>query len=105
ESELHPDVPQADIQQLLLFIVQGLDLEKMPPAYQQTAMRVMSKESLRQLQGAAMAGAFEKSLMDILNKRIGKDKNAQKVMGEMNDAAAQAQKNAAAQPADFSALA
>jgi hypothetical protein len=103
ESELHPDVPQGEIQQLLLFIVQGLDLEKMPPAFQQTAMRVMSKEALRQLQGAAMAGAIEKSLMDILNQRIAKDKNAREITAEMNDAGKQAQQNAAAAPQDITA--
>jgi hypothetical protein len=101
ESELHPDVLQNEIQQLLFFIVQGMDLEKMPPAFQQTAMRVMSKESLRQLQGAAMAGMIEKSILDIINQRISKDKNAQKVIGQMNDAEKQAQQNAAAAPADF----
>ncbi len=103
ESELHPDVPQGEIQQLLFFIVQGLDLEKMPPAFQQTALRVMSKESLRQLQGAAMAGAIEKSLMEILNQRIAKDKNAQKLTAEMNEAANQAQKNAATAQSDLAA--
>ena len=82
--------------------MQSTDLEKMPPAMQQTAIRVLPKDTLRQLQGAAMASAMEKSLMELLNRRMAKDKDAQKVIGQINDAGNQMQKDAAATaPGDF----
>jgi len=92
ESELHPDVPQNDIQQLVLVIVQGMALDKMPPALQQVAARVLPKESFRQLQGAAMADAF----LGMINERMSKDRNAQKTIGKINDIGTQMQKNSAA---------
>ena len=94
EAELHPDVPQADIQQLVFALVAGTDLEKMNPALQQTALRVLPKDTLKQLQGAAQATAFNKVLMDMINQHLAKDKNAQQTLGKINDIGAQMQKNA-----------
>jgi hypothetical protein len=77
QAELHPEVSQAEIQALLTTIVSGLDLEAMPPQVQQTAARVMSKEGLRQLQGAIAAKAMQKALLNMLNQRIAKDPKLQ----------------------------
>jgi hypothetical protein len=44
QIELHPDVPQEAVQQLLWAIVQGTDFEKMPAPMQQTAARILPKE-------------------------------------------------------------
>jgi hypothetical protein len=99
QAELHPDVPQPDIQALLLAIVQGANLEQMTPALQQTAARVLPQDTLSLLQGATQARAAEKALMNILNKRLSKDKTAQQKAGEIS----QAQQQAAVltPPADF----
>jgi hypothetical protein len=77
QAELHPDVPQPDIQYLLAIILSGVDLENMPPPAQQTATRVMSKEALQQLQGAVAAKAMEKTLLNMLNQRMAKDPKLQ----------------------------
>jgi hypothetical protein len=75
-SELHPDVPQADIQQLLWAIVGGADLEKMSPPVQQTAGRILPPESLAQIQGSVVAKAANKLLLDGLNIWLGKKTQA-----------------------------
>jgi hypothetical protein len=80
QSELHPDVPQGDIQALLLTIVSGITLEAMPPTIQQTAARVMSKEALQQLQGAVAAKAVQKALLNMLNQHLAKDPKLQQQM-------------------------
>ena len=98
QIELHPEVPQADVQQLLFAIVHGADLENMPPAMQQTAARVLPKDMLAQLQGAAQTKAMEKTLMGILNGRI-KNNGVSKAQSQINNAANQAAKAAAALPA------
>jgi hypothetical protein len=85
QIELHPDVAQNDVQQLLFAIVQGIDLEKMPPNVQQTAARVLPKDILGQMQGAAQAKAFQQGLMNILNAHAAKDKNAQANQQKMAD--------------------
>lgn len=91
--ELHPDVTQADVQQLLFAVVAGTDLEKMPPQIQQVAVRVLPREIVTQMQGATQAKAIEKSLMDMLNQRFAKDKNAQQKLAQMNDAMKQMQQS------------
>jgi hypothetical protein len=70
QIELHPDVPQSDVQQLLLAIVQGTDLEKMPPPLQQTAAKVLPRETLSLLQGSVVAKAVEKTLLGMINRRL-----------------------------------
>jgi hypothetical protein len=99
QVELHPDVPQADIQALLLAIVQGTNLEQMSPALQQTAARVLPQDTLSLLQGATQARAAEKAILGILNKRLSRDKAAQKA-GEISGQAQQ-QAAALAPPPDF----
>lgn len=89
QVELHPDVPQADVQTLLLAIVQGTDLEKMPPAVQQTASRVLPKDTLTGLQGATQARAAERHLLDLLNERISKNKTANKTLGQVSNTESQ----------------
>lgn len=98
QIELHPDVPQADVQQLLFFVVQGADLENMPPYVQQTAARVLPKEMLAQLQGATQAKAMEKTLMGVLNGRI-RNRGMSKAQSQINNVANQAAKAAAVLPA------
>jgi hypothetical protein len=95
QVELHPDVPQGDIQQLLLAIIQGTDLAQMTPAIQQTAARVLPKETLSKMQGAAMAQAVEKNLMDMINRRIAKDKGAQQTIGQINSVGNEIRKDTA----------
>jgi hypothetical protein len=77
-AELHPDVPQDAVQQLLWTIVQGTDFEKMPAPLQQTAARILPKESLSSLQGATAANAITNRLLGIVNNRLSKDKQIQK---------------------------
>jgi hypothetical protein len=70
QIELHPDVPQGDIQGLLSAIVAGTNLEKMPPPMQQTAARILPRETLAKIQGSVIANATEKALLGILNHRL-----------------------------------
>ncbi len=98
QIELHPDVSQSDVQVLLLNIVQGVDLEKMPPNVQQIAVRVLPKEIVALMQGATQAKAFQQQLMNILNQRIAKDKNAEAKMNQLNDSLKAMQQQAAANP-------
>lgn len=76
QIELHPDVGQVDVQQLLLFVVQGTDLDKMPPSVQQTVARVCPKDIIRQMQASVQAKQFQQGLMNLLNAHA-KDKNGQ----------------------------
>jgi hypothetical protein len=85
QIELHPDVSQSDVQFLLFAIVQGVDLEKMPPNVQQTAVRVLPKDIVREMQAATQAKAFQQGLMNILNAHAAKDKNAQANQQKMAD--------------------
>ncbi len=94
QSELHPDITQADIQQLLFAIVQGTDLEKMPPAIQQTAVRVLPHNTVAQMQGATQAKALENSLMNMLNQRLSKNPAAQQQMNQISNGLKQAQQMA-----------
>jgi hypothetical protein len=70
QAELHPDVPQGDIQPLLWAIVSGADLEKMPAPVQHTAARILPQDLLAQLRGPVQAQAAEKALMSWLNQRV-----------------------------------
>lgn len=70
QAELHPDVPQGDIQAVLWAIVSGAELEKMPPPVQHTAARILPQDLLAQLRGAVQAQAAEKALMSWLNQRV-----------------------------------
>jgi hypothetical protein len=75
-SELHPDVSQNDIQQLLWAIVAGTDLEKMPANIQQAAVKILPHDLAVSLQGQAQAQAAKKTLMDYVNGRIKKSPSA-----------------------------
>lgn len=85
QIELHPDVPQENVQQLLWAVVQGTEFEKMPAPMQQTAARILPKESLSALQGATAANAITNRLLGIVNNRLAKDKQLQKNVGEATD--------------------
>ncbi len=89
QIELHPDVPQDAVQQLLWAIVQGTDLEKMPAPMQQTASRILPKESLALLQGATAANAITNRLLGIVNNRLSKDKQLQKDVSDATGKARQ----------------
>lgn len=71
-SELHPDVPQAYIQNLLGLTVYGMDLEKMPAQTQQAAVQILPKETLLLIKGAAQAKSMEKTLLGILGRKVPK---------------------------------
>jgi hypothetical protein len=71
-SELRPDVSQNDIQQLLWAVVSEMDFEKMTPAMQQAAVKILPSDLAKSLQGQAQAEAAKKSLMDYVNGRIKK---------------------------------
>ena len=105
-AELHPDISQGELQQLVLSVAAGTDLEKMPPVIQQIALRALPKDAIRQLQGASQANAFNKALMDAINKKIAGDRNAQNTLGNLNDLGQQMQKGAedARQQAELDAL-
>jgi hypothetical protein len=75
-SELHPDVSQNDIQQLLWAVVAGTDLEKMPAPIQQAAVKILPHDLAVSLQGQAQAQAAKKTLMDYVNGRIRKSPSA-----------------------------
>jgi hypothetical protein len=89
QIELHPDVPQDNVQQLLWVIVQGTDLEKMPAPMQQTAARILPKESLALLQGATATNAITNRLLGIVNNRLSKDKQLQKDVADATGKAKQ----------------
>src|ERR1700739_1903587 len=84
-SELHPDIAQAYIQNLLGLTVYGTDLEKMPAPTQQAAVRILPKETLLLIKGAAQAKSLEKTL------RGRRGRNSPKPMQQAAEAAATAQ--------------
>jgi hypothetical protein len=88
-SELHPDVPQSDIQQLLWAIVGGADLEKMPASVQQTGGRILPPESLAQIQGSVVAKAANKVLMDTLDKWLRRNPQAGQAVAQAKEKAQQ----------------
>jgi hypothetical protein len=71
-SELHPDVPQAYIQNLLGLTVLGTDLEKMPALTQQAAARILPRETLLLLKGSAEAIKVRDTLIRILGRKMPK---------------------------------
>ncbi len=71
-AELHPDVSQADIQSLLWQVVAGTDLEKMPQNLQQAAVRLLSADLARSLQGPVQAEKAKQSIIGFINKRVSK---------------------------------
>jgi hypothetical protein len=84
-TELHPEVAQATIQNLLGLTVYGTDFEKMPVQTQQAAVRILPRETLLLIKGAAQAKSLEKILLDRLGHKL------PKVMQKAADAAAKAE--------------
>jgi hypothetical protein len=72
-AELHPDVPQPVIQNLLSYTVNGTDLQKMPPQTQQAAQKLLPKETLAKLRGAVQAKALENKILIMFGRKLGKD--------------------------------
>jgi hypothetical protein len=70
QSELHPELRQQDIEQLLLAIYAGTDLEKMPQPVQQTALILLPRDVARQLKATVQAQSVEQNVMDVLNTRV-----------------------------------
>ena len=68
-TELHPEIAHNDIQALLWAIAAGTDFEKMPPAVQQTAGRILPHELVAELRGTVQAKAAQKALMVWLKTR------------------------------------
>ena len=71
QSELHPEMGQKDIEQLLLAIYAGTDLEKMPQPVQQTALILLPREVAKQLKAMEQAKSAEQNVMSYLNTRLG----------------------------------
>jgi hypothetical protein len=69
QAELHPEVGQGEIQQLLGAIVGGADLEKMAPQVQQTAARILPRGTLALLQGATAAKNGAEGILSYLDRR------------------------------------
>lgn len=91
--ELHPDVPQGDVQALLLAIVSGIDADRMPAPVQQTAARVLPKDVLSQLQGQSQAKTAEHKILGYLDKRLAKNKGAQQTLSQVDNAETTVQQN------------
>jgi hypothetical protein len=72
-AELHPDVPQPVIQNLLSYTVNGTDLQKMPLQTQQAAQKLLPKETLVKLRGAVQTKALENKILIMLGRKLGKD--------------------------------
>ena len=85
QIELHPEVPQNDVQQLLWAIVAGTYLEKMPPPVQQTAARILPRESLAQIEGTVAANNAEKTLLNMINRRLAGTQTKQARSGQSQD--------------------
>jgi hypothetical protein len=71
-AELHPDVQQVYIQNLLIYTVMGTDLEKMPAVAQQAA-KILPKETLTKIRGAVQAKALENKILIMLGRKVGRD--------------------------------
>jgi hypothetical protein len=99
DIELHPDVPQGDVQALLLAIASGVDVRQMPVPVQQTAARILPKDVLSQLQGASQAKTAERKILSLLDRRVAKNKGAQQTLGQVDKAETTVQQNVQ----DFSA--
>ena len=70
-TELHPDVQQAYIQNLLGYTVLGWDLGKMPAPTQQAATTIIPKETLLQISAAAQTNDFGGKLLKMLGRKTG----------------------------------
>jgi hypothetical protein len=71
-AELHPDISQGDIQNLLWAVVAGTDLEKMPQNLQQAAVRLLPADLAKSLQGPVEAEKAKQSILGAINNRIKK---------------------------------
>lgn len=71
-AELHPDVPQPLIQNLLSYTVYGTDLQKMPPPVQQAAQKLLPKETLAKLRAGVKAKVGGKVII-FVGRQLGKD--------------------------------
>jgi hypothetical protein len=89
QAELHPEVVQGDIQALLGWIVGGADLERMPPQVQQTAARILPRETLALLQGATAANNGAAAILGYINRRASKgaqqQQNTARASGQGSD--------------------
>jgi hypothetical protein len=70
QSELHPEIGQPAIQQLLSAIFAGTDLEKMPMPVQQTAVTILPRAVAKQLQGSAVAKDADSTVMNVINQHL-----------------------------------
>src|SRR5215472_51683 len=72
-AELHRDVPQVIIQNLVGLTIYGTDLEKMPPQTQAAAAKILPKESLMKLSGVAHVTILEKVIVGTLGRKFPKE--------------------------------
>lgn len=80
-AELHPDVPQPLIQNLLSYTVYGTDLQKMPAPVQQAAQKLLPKETLAKMR-AGVQGKVGNKMIILFGRQLGKDaKTATEITG------------------------
>jgi hypothetical protein len=89
QVELHPEVAQNDIQNLMWAIVAGTELEKMPAPVQKTAARILPQKTLALLKGATAARAIENRVLSIVNRRLAKNPAIQQEASDASDKAKQ----------------
>ena len=71
-AELHREVPQVIIQNLVGLTIYGTDLEKMPQPTQQAAAKLLPKETLSKLSGTARAKFLERIILGTVNQKAPK---------------------------------
>jgi hypothetical protein len=87
-AELHPDVPQPLIQNLLSYTVYGTDLQKMPPQVQQAAQKLLPKETLAKMRAGVQTKVGNKIII-LFGRQLGKDaKTATDITGAIATAKA-----------------
>jgi hypothetical protein len=69
-GESHPEVNQLQMQMLLFAVVANDGMEKWPQDIQQTAVRLIPKEMVGQLQGSTVNAELKKKAIDALGKQL-----------------------------------
>jgi hypothetical protein len=72
QAELHPELSQADLQGLISAVVANADIEAMSGPLQQAAVTLLTRDQLKQLQGASVEHAAQRALGGILRGQLDK---------------------------------
>ena len=86
QAELHPELSQGDVQGLVSAIVMNADIEAMSGPLQQAAVALLTKDQLKQLQGASAEHAAESVAGSILLGQLHKygiDKKADQTQAKI----------------------